>query len=693
MLQNPGVKYLGISRLRTRYGETIGYGINKTEDSGKVIGTILEYPNNEEGATPNENQTPIYCLKADVGFSNPGAIVTYDVNYDMFTDKDIIQKQNDISYQLINNGHYHKLLTLLDTIYIPSCSSEEYRKQLLDAAFEKYPVEFTTPITDNDIDAVNQTLIWYYTNYTDTRFKNFNKKDWLKYTVDGENYDSLSAYKSDTKEGEDRAKQAESLYKYLLDTVESQNLGGETVNETCIITPTESVNLREAPNTSSQIVKTISEETTVTRIKKNVAVVDGYVWDKIKLEDSTEAYIATELSDAEDSYMIDDSRNMKLVSRNETCTVSTFTQGDSVNVREEPYLDAIAQVTDGTTVTRLEKNVEQYGGYLWDKIKLEDGTEGYIATQFLEATNENEENSIFKVVTYDSGSNVFLRSAPDSYSENQIALLIDGDIVTRIEKNADWREGLKWDKVRLSDGTEGYVATQYLQPYELDTTDYDIYHKVGAPLLFDTTNKLEKDTVDSNYIIGPIKITKNNDVSATLDYTVKAGETNITDFKLLNSEKEETTKDELLKGGDFYISLSNTYDINTVSIDFDLKYDTTSMTLWASTLNNKEQLVFCPKKGLKDIKTQFNLGEEPDDPDDPDDPDGPGGAGSPSTPDDPSNPPTSVIGSESDPTLSPFPLANTGNFKMKIFLIALLSGGIILVIYLCKKNINFRDIK
>lgn len=68
---------------------------------------------------------------------------------------------------------------------------------------------------------------------------------------------------------------------------------GTIVNENVKITSTGNVNIRKSPTTSSAIVASLSNGTTLTRVAKGVVTANGYTWDKIILNDGTEGYIAT----------------------------------------------------------------------------------------------------------------------------------------------------------------------------------------------------------------------------------------------------------------------------------------------------------------------------------------------------------------------------------------------------------------
>ena len=69
--------------------------------------------------------------------------------------------------------------------------------------------------------------------------------------------------------------------------------GGTEVNEQVVVTANPSLNVRSGPGISYGIVASVSNGTTVTRIRKSVATANGYTWDKIRLNNGTEGYVAT----------------------------------------------------------------------------------------------------------------------------------------------------------------------------------------------------------------------------------------------------------------------------------------------------------------------------------------------------------------------------------------------------------------
>lgn len=79
----------------------------------------------------------------------------------------------------------------------------------------------------------------------------------------------------------------------MLNGSTSQVEGGTEVNEQVKVTANGGLNVRSGPGTSYSIVSAVSQGTIVTRIRRGVANANGYVWDKIRLSNGTEGYVAT----------------------------------------------------------------------------------------------------------------------------------------------------------------------------------------------------------------------------------------------------------------------------------------------------------------------------------------------------------------------------------------------------------------
>ena len=231
-------------------------------------------------------------------------------------------------------------------------------------------------------------------------------------------------------------------------------------------TPTETVKVnasnvrvRKSATTSSGVLATLAKNTQVIRLEKKVAYKDGYYWDKIKLSNGTVGYIATNYLS-----VITQSNTNTGTSNNSTKIETVKVNTNNVRVRKSATTSSkiVATLSKNTKVTRLEKKVAYKNGYYWDKIKLSNGTVGYIATKYLSSTTNSSSSSSATTTTAKVNSkNVRLRKSA-STSAKILKTLSKGTKVTILQKKAAYKNGYYWDKVKLSKGTVGYIATKYL---------------------------------------------------------------------------------------------------------------------------------------------------------------------------------------------------------------------------------------
>ena len=216
---NPEV-YFGIVELRE---SGMGYAMGNPSTGAERIWNIVQY---SDTSFTNFEEANVYCIKADTGFSNATKTDIYDVTYNMKTEKDAIAKQNNILKGLIEDGQYDNLLALGDLLYVPGVSTQSEKEQLLEKSgvmdilrneYLEDMEEFY--ITDDEIEAVQQAAVWYFTNYGQADYDKYGKTSWLWYTENGEDYKTLSSY--NTPIGEIRKDQVEVLYDYLIDTAKS----------------------------------------------------------------------------------------------------------------------------------------------------------------------------------------------------------------------------------------------------------------------------------------------------------------------------------------------------------------------------------------------------------------------------------------------------------------------------------------
>ena len=214
-----GSKYLGIKMLRKS-----GYGYKALE---KNVWKIVE--TNSDGSTFDYDNT-IYCLKGGPGFGsgefgNGDPIVREYTRYFDMKDPNSIPDEYKKALPDVNSDTYKALLWLLENVYVPApanASSEEKQEAEEYRAFLLEQAGLTgTFLTDDDIDAVQQLAVWHFTNddvYDAGEEGNF--EFWIN-AVSGQdsNYNPLSDEVGEGgTNGWDRAEDAQTLYKYFIDT-------------------------------------------------------------------------------------------------------------------------------------------------------------------------------------------------------------------------------------------------------------------------------------------------------------------------------------------------------------------------------------------------------------------------------------------------------------------------------------------
>jgi len=258
----------------------------------------------------------------------------------------------------------------------------------------------------------------------------------------------------------------------------------------------DNVILRKTPTTSGQVLATLKKLTILTRIEKNSSYADGYYWDKVKLLDGTIGYIVTNYlsttiieikPDTNTDNSTSDSNSSSSSSSNSTIKTETVkVNASNVRVRKTASTSGaiLTTLAKNTVVTRLEKKVEYKNGYYWDKVQLSNGTVGYIATNYLSSISTSSTTTNKTETVKVNASNVRVRKTA-STSGNILATLSKGTKVTRLEKKVAYKNGYYWDKVQLSNGTVGYIATNYLSSISTSST---------------TTNKTETVKINSSKV-------------------------------------------------------------------------------------------------------------------------------------------------------------------------------------------------
>ena len=248
------------------------------------------------------------------------------------------------------------------------------------------------------------------------------------------------------------------VYENMPDTLCASPDSTSIVTQNVQITGT-NVQIRNAPSLIGTVVAKLNTGDTVLRIECAASQVDGYYWDKIVLSNGAKAYVARNF--------------IKQVADVTNCNISAVAN-TSVNLRNGPGTTGTSVITtliSGQAVTIIEKDM--YNGlndFNWVRVKLSNGTQGYIANKYLTemgeaSTNTNNTNnsSNYKIATIkcDDGSSVRIRSQATT-SSSVVTSCKKGTTVTVMQENVATANGYTWDKIVTGEGLEGYVANQYL---------------------------------------------------------------------------------------------------------------------------------------------------------------------------------------------------------------------------------------
>lgn len=305
--------YFGIIALRTNSTPNRGYSIGDPATNGTTglaapIWNIVKL----SGLDSNDpTEINAYCVTAGIGFSDIKTAAAYDVSYDMRTQREEIKAQNDILNKLATgvsitkNGKtvnsYDALLTLSDLLYLYGESSETEKASLLQAAgiyAEAYRPE--AALSDDEIEAIQQAAIWYFTNYDEMvdgvqKYNKYDNTAWLWYTEDGKKYTNLADFiggdfPPNEGIGKQKQEQAELLYKYLIDKAIENTAAGTTSGVAKLTLYASNKNNQEQPIV---VIKKEPQEFDLA-LRKYITKIDGKIVTDTRVPNIDVATIKTE---------------------------------------------------------------------------------------------------------------------------------------------------------------------------------------------------------------------------------------------------------------------------------------------------------------------------------------------------------------------------------------------------------------
>lgn len=177
----------------------------------------------------------------------------------------------------------------------------------------------------------------------------------------------------------------------------------------------------------------------------------------------------TNLDNSYDPTQLTENNNWQPTVHNDSAIVNTNTHGLNIRTGKGTDTEIITSAAKGSTVTIIEKD----DGSGWTKIRTSDGTEGYVATEWLKMNNKSLSSSTpsssgvapsssSKYYTVPKGNanvtadSLRIRSGAGT-SNKTIDFISKGASVTVME---DCGNG--WSKVSYGDGKTGYVSNKYL---------------------------------------------------------------------------------------------------------------------------------------------------------------------------------------------------------------------------------------
>ena len=147
----------------------------------------------------------------------------------------------------------------------------------------------------------------------------------------------------------------------------------------------------------------------------------------------------------------------------ENVVVQTLYTPLRIRVRPSISSNVLAEAPRATVLVRIEKaNEADENGYYWDTVAYNNGTKtviGYASREYLGEIATAETLNEAKTI----GVMCNLRNGPGTSNSWVKKILPVGTQVTVIDKINYKIDGLVWCRVKLSDGTQGYVAENFFQ--------------------------------------------------------------------------------------------------------------------------------------------------------------------------------------------------------------------------------------
>ena len=202
-------------------------------------------------------------------------------------------------------------------------------------------------------------------------------------------------------------------------------------------------------------------------------------------------------------------KNMpKTVSRypSSSTYVSQYAQlNDAAHIRKTPAGDSMGVKNAGYSFLRIELKAANAGGHIWDKVMLQDGTIGYIATQYI--VEKMVEDEVSKKAYINTNADLLNGPRTTTNGTTAIRTLYTYQPVTIIEQGKYNFDGFTWYRIKLLDGTVGYIQSNYVTEGSYGE-EVRVYHPLGSLALRSTPNGNIIKYLDSGTIVTRIESAK-----------------------------------------------------------------------------------------------------------------------------------------------------------------------------------------
>ncbi|WP_114791396.1 SH3 domain-containing protein [Niabella yanshanensis] len=211
------------------------------------------------------------------------------------------------------------------------------------------------------------------------------------------------------------------------------------------------INIRKGPATDQSVVGTARQDEVLDILKK---VDDEWAW--VRTKDGVEGFVASQFLET-----IERKAEAK-PTRTAAKAIGTATvSGTNINIRKGPATDQeVIGVAQQDEIVDVLKKVNSE----WTSIRTKDGTEGFVASQFLvtgdkKAAAKPEAPVVVKAIgkATVSGTNINIRKG--AATDQEVVGVAQQDEEVEVLKNVN----SEWTSIRTKDGVEGFVASRFLQ--------------------------------------------------------------------------------------------------------------------------------------------------------------------------------------------------------------------------------------